>query len=108
MRLSRFTLPMPTEFQDALIALRDRYLAFVTTTEQQAHHVREHLNHINALLVDQRIAPRGEAIATAIYGNLSPARLTEVKKDIADRLAKGAKVGRWRRVPERLGVYVYS
>jgi hypothetical protein len=50
---------------------------------------------------------RVEAITTAIYGELSTARLAEVKKDIADRLAKGAKAGRWQRVPQQLGVYVY-
>ncbi len=63
---------------------------------------------VGQVLQDNRGTPmRAEAIATAIYGKLSPARLAEVKKDIADRLAKGAKANRWQRVPEGLGVYVY-
>ncbi len=63
---------------------------------------------VEQVLVENRGTPmRAEAIATAIYGNLTPARLAEVKKDIADRLAKGAKAKRWQRVPKGLGVYVY-
>jgi hypothetical protein len=38
---------------------------------------------------------------------MSPTRLAEIKKDIADRLAKGAKAKRWQRVPKQLGV-LYS
>ncbi len=62
---------------------------------------------VEQVLQENRGTPmRAEAIATAIYGELSPTRLAEVKKDIADRLAKGAKAKRWQRVPEQLGVYV--
>ncbi len=58
---------MPTDsnsnpFLDTLIALRDRYLALVPASDQQAHHAREQLHHINALLVDQAISA-GLAIA---------------------------------------------
>ncbi|MBW4553117.1 MAG: hypothetical protein KME35_18695 [Aphanocapsa sp. GSE-SYN-MK-11-07L] len=59
------------------------------------------------LASNQGTPMRAEAIASALYGDLSPARLTEVKKQIADRLAKGAKAKRWQRVPNQLGVYVY-
>jgi hypothetical protein len=60
------------------------------------------------VLQDNRGTPmRAEAIATALFGELSPARLAAVKKDVSDRLAKGAKAKRWQRVPQQLGVYVY-
>jgi hypothetical protein len=63
---------------------------------------------VEKVLQDNRGTPRrAEAIATALYGELSPARLAEVKKDIANRLAKGAKAKRWQRVPQQLGLYVY-
>jgi hypothetical protein len=66
---------MPTEFQETLLALRDRYLALVTTTAQQASHAREQLNHINALLVDQIIEPGTSASAP-------PAELPSVSPDL--------------------------
>jgi hypothetical protein len=56
------------------------------------------------LVADPGTPMRTEAIATALFGKLSPARLAEVKKDIADRIAKGAKAKRWQRVPKQLGV----
>jgi hypothetical protein len=63
---------------------------------------------VEQVLQDNQGTPmRAEAIATALYGELSPARLAEVKKEVSDRLAKGAKVKRWQRVPKQLGVYVF-
>jgi hypothetical protein len=65
------------------------------------------MGSVEKVLQDNRGTPmRAEAIATALFGNLSPSRIAEVKKDIADRLAKGAKANRWQRVPKQLGVYV--
>ncbi|MBW4553997.1 MAG: hypothetical protein KME35_23265 [Aphanocapsa sp. GSE-SYN-MK-11-07L] len=65
------------------------------------------MGSVEQVLRDNQGTPmRAEAIATAIYGNLAPANLAEVKKDVADRLAKGAKAKRWQRVPQQLGVYV--
>jgi uncharacterized protein YfaS (alpha-2-macroglobulin family) len=66
------------------------------------------MGSVEKVLQDNRGTPmRAEAIATALFGELSPARLAEVKKQIADRLAKGAKAKRWQRVPQQSGVYVY-
>jgi hypothetical protein len=63
---------------------------------------------VEQVLLDNQGTPmRAEAIATALYGELSPARRAEVKKEVSDRLAKGAKAGRWQRVPQQSGVYVY-
>jgi hypothetical protein len=47
---------------DSLIALRDQYQAVLNDTESKANQVREQLNHINALLVDQ-LVPR-EAVSS--------------------------------------------
>jgi hypothetical protein len=67
------------------------------------------MGSVEKVLRDNQGTPmRAEAIATAIYGDLAPARLAEVKKEVSDRLAKGAKAKRWQRVPQQLGVYVYS
>jgi hypothetical protein len=49
-----------------------------------------------------------EEIATAIFGNLDRTMLTQVKKQISDRLAKGVKYKRWQRVPNKIGSYIYS
>jgi hypothetical protein len=66
------------------------------------------MGSVEKVLRDNQDTPmRAEAIATALFGKLSPVRLAEVKKDIADRLAKGAKGNRWQRVPQQLGVYGY-
>jgi hypothetical protein len=66
------------------------------------------MGSVEKVLQDNRGTPmRAEAIATALFGELSPARLAAVKKDVSDRLAKGAKAQRWQRVPKQLGVYVY-
>jgi hypothetical protein len=63
---------------------------------------------VEQVLQDNRGTPMwAEEIATALFGELSPARRVEMKKDIADRLAKGTKANRWQRVPKQLGVYVY-
>lgn len=49
-----------------------------------------------------------EEIATAIFGNLDRNMLTQVKKQISDRLAKGVKYKRWQRVPNKIGSYIYA
>jgi DNA-binding transcriptional regulator YdaS (Cro superfamily) len=65
------------------------------------------MGSVEQVLRDNQGTPmRAEAIATALYGELTPARLKEVKTQIADRLAKGAKANRWQRIPKQLGVYV--
>jgi hypothetical protein len=62
---------------------------------------------VEQVLADNRGIPmRAEAIAEVLYGQLSPARFLEVKKQISDRLAKGVKTQRWQRVPKQVGVYV--
>jgi hypothetical protein len=51
---------------------------------------------------------RAEAIAEVLYGQLSPARSLEERKQISDHLAKGVKTQRWQRVPKQVGVYVLN
>jgi hypothetical protein len=64
---------------------------------------------VEQVLAENRGTPmRAEAIADALYGNLSPARFLEERKQISDRLAKGVKTQRWQHVPKQVGVYVLN